>query len=310
MTTAERAKSVNESVHDVIARQFGVISTEQAVRFGISASAVSRRVASGEWARVFPGVCRATAAEVTLRQRALAAVLWAGGGALVSHATAARLWEFEHTRGDTIEIWLAYPHNRRHEDVTVHRGNRLDRADRTVLDGIPITTPTRTLIDIAGRLEDHKLLAVMEDLIRRDMVRPDRLAARLCALRKSGRPGGGRLQVLLNQRGDGRPLESALEARAWQLIIESGVRLPARQYWVTAAAGHYRLDFAWPDLKLGLECEGYAFHGGVARWDKDKARLAELAAARRRVLPVTWDACTRERERVLRWLRASVSNVH
>jgi very-short-patch-repair endonuclease len=186
---------------------------------------------------------------------------------------------------------------------------RLDRADRTVLDGIPITTPTRTLIDIAGRFEDHKLLSVLEDLIRREMVRPDRLTARLSALRKSGRAGGGRLQALLDQRGDGRPLESALEALVWQLIVESGVRLPARQYWVTAAGGRYRLDFAWPDLELGLECEGYTYHGGAARWGKDKARLAELAAARWRVLPVTWDACTRERKRVLRWLRSAVPRI-
>jgi very-short-patch-repair endonuclease len=147
---------------------------------------------------------------------------------------------------------------------------------------------------------------VMEDLIRRDIVRPDRLAARLRALRRSGRPGGGRLHLLLEQRGDGRPLESALEALVWQIILESGARLPTRQYWVTAAAGRYRLDFAWPDLKLGVECEGYAFHGGAARWGKDKARLAELAAADWRIVPVTWEACTRERARVIGWLRRAV----
>src|SRR5262249_24082734 len=152
------------------------------------------------------------------------------------------------------------------------------------------------LIDVAGRLEDHKLLAVMEDLIRRDLVKPERLRARLEALRKSGRVGGGRLAALLDQRGDGRPLESTPEALVWQIIIKSGVRLPERQHWVTATEGRYRVDFAWPDLKLGLECEGYAYHGGGARWGKDKARLAELAAARWRVLPVTWHACTQERE--------------
>src|SRR5436190_4361471 len=137
MASAESTEMVTESVHDVIARQFGLITRPDAAKFGIGSAAIARRIASREWARALPRIYRATAAEVTERQRALAAVLWAGDGALVSHATAARLWEFEHVRGNKIEIWLAYPHNRRHKDVTVHRGTRLDRADRTVLDGIP-----------------------------------------------------------------------------------------------------------------------------------------------------------------------------
>jgi very-short-patch-repair endonuclease len=310
MSAAEREESTTESVYDVMSRQLGVITKAQASGCGVSASALSRRVASGEWARVFPGIYRTTAAPIAQRQSALAAALWGGDEALVSHGTAAALWEFESGRSSRLELWVPYERSIRSSEIIVHRGTRLDRADRTMLGGIPITTPTRTLIDVAGRLEDHRLLSVLEDLIRRDMVRADRLAARLRALRKSGRPGGGRLQLLLDQRGDGRPLESALEALVWQLITASGVRLPARQYWVTTPHGRYRLDFAWPRLKLALECEGYTYHGGAARWGKDKARLAELAAARWRVLPVTWDACTSERERVLRWLRASVSTIH
>src|SRR5215831_5046639 len=102
MTTAERTESVTESVHDVIARQFGLITRADAAEFGINSAAITRRIASREWARALPGVYRATAADVTERQRALAAVLWAGDGALVSHSTAARLWEFEHVRGSKI----------------------------------------------------------------------------------------------------------------------------------------------------------------------------------------------------------------
>jgi very-short-patch-repair endonuclease len=190
--------------------------------------------------------------------------------------------------------------------VTVHRGGRLDRADRTQLDAVPITTPVRTLIDIASRLEDDRLLAVTEDLIRRGLVRPDRLRARLDALRSSGRVGGGRLADLLERRGDGRPLESALEALVWRIIVESGIRLPERQFWITAAGRRYRLDFAWPDLKLGIECDGQRYHDGRSRWNPDRARLADLAAIDWRVMPITWDACKRERERVVAWLRRAV----
>ncbi len=192
--------------------------------------------------------------------------------------------------------------------VSVHRGTRLDRADRTTLDGIPITTVTRTLIDMAGRLVDRRLLAVTEDLIRRDLATADRLRARLRALRASGRPGGGRLEELLDQRGDGRPLESDLEALAWPIIRGSGVPLPVRQHWVTVGRGRYRLDFAWPGVKVGLECEGWEHHGGLAAWGKDRTRLAELVAADWRILPLTWDVCSREPARVVQWIRNTLAN--
>ena len=92
----------------------------------------------------------------------------------------------------------------------------------------------------------------------------------------------------------------------WQIIVASGVRLPERQHWVTIGDGRYRLDFAWPDLQLGLECDGYGPHGGGARWHKDRDRLADLGSVRWRILPITWEACTRKREHVIRWLTRAV----
>ena len=271
MSSPQQNNPDNESLPDLIARQFGLITVEQADGFRLRRPAISRRVKSGEWAWVLPSVYRVTAAPTSARQTALAASLWAGSDALVSHSAAAALWEFDGVRAPKAEIWVPLARTLRSPEVSVHRGKRLDRADRAELDGIPITTVARTLIDMAGRLEDHRLLAVTEDLIRRDLVAPDRLRARLHALRASGRPGGGRLEALLDQRGDGRPLESALEALAWPIIRRSGVPLPARQHWVTTTRGRYRLDFAWPGLKVALECEGWSHHGGRAAWGKDRA---------------------------------------
>ena len=189
----------------------------------------------------------------------------------------------------------------------IHRSTRLDRADRAAIDGIRVTTPVRTLIDMAGRLDDHRLFTVLEDLLRRNLVSSERLAARLGALRCSGRPGGGRLEELLVARGGGRPLESALETLVWPLILRAQVPLPVRQHWLVVNGDRFRLDFAWPHDKVALECDGYAFHGGRSLWNNAEARLAEFAAVGWRVLPVTWDAASRQPERVIRWLRTSLA---
>ena len=92
-------------------------------------------------------------------------------------------------------------------------------------------------------------------------------------------------------------MESTLEALVWSLILESGVRLPERQYRVDVPGGRYRLDFCWPDLMFGLECDGYEHHGErKSDWGKDRARYAELAVIGLRVMPVTWDVARHRAE--------------
>jgi very-short-patch-repair endonuclease len=236
----------------------------------------------------------------------MAAALWAGGGSVISHGTAGALWGIDGIRQRKTELWVPSPRNPKHDLIVVHRGTRIDRADRTTIGALPVTTPIRTLIDLSARLEDDRLLSAMEAVFRASLGTPEQLAARLAALRSSGRPGAGRLQHLLEQRGDGRPLESRLEAKVWLLLSRSRLPRPARQHWVTTAGGRYRLDFAWPDRKLGLECDGWEAHGTRSAFGKDRARLSEMVSTGWRVLLVTWEVSTRDPRRVLRWVESSL----
>ncbi len=298
-------ESLDAAIADLARAQHSAFARQQAIGLGFSESQIKRRVAIGRWSIVLPSVMEIAGSRRTGLQAAMAATLWAGEGSLLSHSAAALLWEFEGIRARKPEVWT-----KRHlksELVVVHQGTRLDRADRTMLGPIPITTPVRTLIDMAGRLEDLRLSAVMEDLIKRDLVDPERLRARLDALRGSGRPGAARLQALVDVRSEGPAMESTLETLVWSLILESGVRLPERQYWVDVSSGRYRLDFFWPELRFGLECDGYERHGErKSDWGKDRARYAELAVVGLRVMPVTWDVARHDRKRLLRWLRDGV----
>jgi very-short-patch-repair endonuclease len=116
------------------------------------------------------------------------------------------------------------------------------------------------------------------------------------------------LQQLLDERDDARrPLESRLEAIVWLALRRSGVRMPTRQHWVSAPSGRYRLDFAWPDCKLALECDGWQHHGDRAAFGKDRERLSELVALGWRVLLVTWHVATKTPDRVARWVERSLA---
>jgi very-short-patch-repair endonuclease len=293
-------------VRELAELQHGVVTRAQVRDLGVSDSSVSRRLAGGLWDRVLPGVFRITGAVGDPRQLPMAATLWAGDGSVVSHATAARLWEIDGVRERKIELWVPSKRNLRNPSVHVHRGTRIDRADRSTSGPLPITTPIRTLIDISARMEEAALLAAMENLIRRHLATPERLAVRLEALRSSGRPGAGRLADLLASRA-GPALESVLEAKVWQLIGRTGLPLPQRQHWVSLPGGRARLDFAWPEQRVALECDGWEHHGRRSAFAPDRARLAELASARWHVLPVTWHAVTAEPARVERWIRDSLA---
>lgn len=147
----------------------------------------------------------------------------------------------------------------------------------------------------------------MESVFGQKLGTPERLSARLGALRDSGRPGAGRLASLLERRGDDRPLESTLESKVWLLSTRSGLPRPARQHWVTTAGGRYRLDFAWPSRKLTLECDGWEHHGTRLAFGKDRERLSEMVATGWRVLVVTWDVGTRQPRRVVRWVEMALA---
>jgi very-short-patch-repair endonuclease len=309
MDDAQGVRSDNESAEARIAAiadvQFGVFSRWQALEQGFSERQIQSRLSGKRWESRLRGVYRIVGASQTVQQSAMACALYAGEGALVSHGTAGSLWGLANVRANDVELWVPSPKRSDVHGLTIHRGTRLDRADRTRLGPIPITTVARTLIDLSARMEDAPLLATIEDALRRRLVKPERLVARAAALRSSGRPGAGRFAELVANRS-GAALESTLEVEVWLLLRRTGLALPRRQFWVALAGGRYRLDFAWPEQRIGLECDGSEHHGRRSAFAPDRARLAEFAAARWQILPVTWHACTREPERVERWLRTAL----
>lgn len=297
----ERTNEFDRELAELAATQFGAFSRSQVVEKGGSRAQVDHRLATGRWVRKLTNVYVIAGTATSFEQQAMVAVLWAGAGSVISHGCAATLWEFERGGGHRVELWT--PRRLKADDIAIHRGIRIDRADRTMLGPIAMATPERTLIDVSARLEDVALSGLLESTIKAGLVDEQRLRSRLDALQASGRPGAGRLERLLAARGDGPAMESTLEALVWTIMGDGGVRSPVRQHWVNVPGGRYRLDFAWPDVKVAVECDGFDAHGSTrARFGKDRARYAELVALGYRVLPVTWSAARMEPSRVVRWL--------
>jgi very-short-patch-repair endonuclease len=270
--------------------QFGVFSRAQAAAVRLSERAMSRRVMTGRWVEIFPGVYRLPGASRTGRQQAMAAVLWGGDKAAISHTTAGRLLRLDAIRFDGVHLTLPPSFGRRASALVLHRMEATP-VDLVVVDGIRCTSATRTIVDCAASLGDEALEDAFEQARRMGLTSAAALARRAEELCGRGRPGSSRVRRLLAvQNPNERALESRLEVKLARLLRTSALPRPQRQFPV----GRYRLDFAWPSARIACECDGFEYHGARLAWKRDRRRLAAVEAAHWRILPVTWDDVTRE----------------
>lgn len=259
-------------------RQHGLITREQAVAAGLSSSAVSRRLDSGSWRRVAAGVYAVASAAASWRQQVLAACL--ALGAVASHRTAAALWGLSGCRPGPVHVSVAHGRASRSATGTVHRSRELPPGDVTRIDGIPVTRPARTLVDLAGVVSPRALEEAVDDALCRRLVTLPRLDKRAAALAGKGRAGAAQLRAILDTWHDGGllPHETA-EARLFRRLVHSGLPPPERQHEVWADGRLLgRLDLAWPDAKVGFELDGFRWHGAPRAHRRDIARHNGLKA--------------------------------
>jgi very-short-patch-repair endonuclease len=252
---------------------------------------------------VFPAVYRLPGAVRTGRQRVSAAVLWGGDEAAISHTTAARLLRLDAVTFDQLHLTLPKTLGRRAPGFVLHRMANLPRIDVVTVDGIRCTSATRTIIDCASTLDDEPLESAFEQARRMGLTSPNALARRVQELCGRGRPGSASIRRLLAAQSPGaRALESRLEVKLARLLRKSSLPTPVRQHRV----GRFRLDFAWPGIRVGCECDGFEHHGSRLAWRRDRVRLAAIEAAEWRVVHVTWDDVTREASQTLDRLALSL----
>ena len=267
---------------------------------------MQRRLQSGRWVLLHPGVYRLRECLPSWEQSLLAACLWGGEGTMASHRAAARLWGLGIEEA-AVEI-LAPSSTRARSGVVLHRTDSLSRRDIARADGIPVTSPTRTLIDLGAVTPVHVVERCLETALRERLTSIWYLAERLDQLGKPGRRGAGILRGLLRER-DPRlaPTESELESLLWQLLSRSGLPVPERQVEVVDRDGLIgRLDFAYPEQRLAVEAIGLRYHSGD-RVLNDAERRNRLIVAGWRVLEFPWRDVVRRGKTVISHIASALS---
>jgi hypothetical protein len=273
------------------ARQWGVLGRSQALEAGFSAADIEYRLRKGEWQRVLPAVYRMRGAPVGLEQRLMAATLWAGPEAAISHRAAAALWKLEGVEPGLVELTTTTRRTDVPKGLTLHRTTELARSDCGFLGPFRITGLVRTLVDLGAVADGSIVEAAMESALRRDPELLVRLGARLDALGARGRRGAGVLREILALRDpDAAPTEGMFETLVERLLRKAGIELPVRQYevWVDGVLVA-RIDFAWVARRVGLEPVGYWCHSGRRRFQRGVDRANDLALTKWTIIYVTWE---------------------
>ena len=254
-------------------------------------ASIRSRLEAGRWVRVGPGVYRIAGVPVTWKQRALAACMVSGPGAVVSHRSAAVLWGVSGFRPGAIDITVPPGRSNRNALARVHRSH----VEATRREGIPVTRPARMLVDLAGVVGAELLEEAVDDVLCRRLSRLDELhGGRSRALRA----------VLDAWNGDALP-DGVAEMRLVRRLLAVGLPQPVRQHEVHDKGQFVaRVDLAYPDHRLAIELDGFRWHAGRRPFRGDRLRRNRIEAAGWRLLetaPDDIDALCREAAGILRW---------
>lgn len=269
-----------------LARHHGVVTRRDAQRLGVTDRELTNLVERGRLERRHPGVYVELPPRVAPALAASAAALAAAGeGSALSHRSAAWQWGLLPAAPARVELLVPFGARSHLGGVIVHR-SRAAFWPRSK-DGLRLTDPVRTVVDIAAT--SPRLLT---DVVDRALA--DRLL-RLSDLEVAAKPtrnrrvrGAPALFRHLVARGYlGAPAPSVLESKMARLLQCSGLTLPQAEY-VAGENGEYRLDFAYPAIKLAIEVDGYVWHSSPEQARADNARRNRLLAQGWRVLVYTW----------------------
>lgn len=286
------------------ARQHGLVTHRQLTVIGIRGSAVTWRVKTGRLQRIYRGVFAVGHTPQTAEARWIAAVMASGPGAVLSHLDAAALWKIYEAAGARIHVTTARRSSHRVPGIQVHRARRVDPEDVTVRKAIPVTTVSRTLVDLTDVLGPDRILRAMREADYLRLLDLDNLST--AVQRAHGRR---RLKVLKQALAHHRPgqiVRGELEHRFVELVRAAGLPAPDTNVIVQTRRRRYTVDCLWREQRVAVELDGRAAHARTLAFESDRRKDAALSAIGLHPLRFTWYRVTNEPDEVIAELEATL----
>jgi hypothetical protein len=255
--------------------QFGCFTVAQAIEAGFTSAGVKRRLRDRVWRSVHPGVYIAATTPPTRAVIASAARLRVGPDTMFSHFTGARLLGMD-IRHDDSDVWLrARPDSGMRDWLGVRVTRSRHPVAPVLAHGQPVVPTARTIVDLAGKLGERALTGLLYDVTRRRVVGVEAVTAVAESI------GGGLAGLALLRKvvaAFDPEFEAMVEARVADALADAGLLLaPQVEVW----DGPFllaRLDLADEELLMGVEVDGFRYHGSRDAQMRDRARDRRLRA--------------------------------
>jgi very-short-patch-repair endonuclease len=276
---AEVRTPSHAALAEVAGRQHGVVTREQLQAVGFGTATITRWAKVGRLHRLHRGVYALGHTALTWDAHCLAAAL-ARPRSVASHRTAAWIHGLLRYRPETIHL-TASTRQTAKRDFVVHFA-RLEPEDRCLVDGIPVTSPARTVLDLAAKEPREKLDRLLERANERRLL--DRRRFEALAARAGGHPGRVKFSTALTAyQPETATLRSDLEKRFRGLVIRAGLPRPQTNVVVEG----YELDAYWEAEGFAVELDVYATHGSPRSFEADRERADDLLLAGIELIRVT-----------------------
>ncbi len=295
-----RLEIVDQRLAALAERQHGVVSARQLAALGLPQRAVSHRAAAGRLHRIHRGVYAVGHRVLTVNGRRMAAVLAAGPGAALSHASAAALWEIRPTSATRIDVTVPTTGGRaKRPGLRIHRTPTLADDEVTERQRIRVTTPARTLLDLASSLPRRALERALDEAESRDLY--DRRALEAVTNVHKGERGAAALKQALDTDAEPALTKSELEELMFTLCADHGLERPL----VNRRVAGLEVDFFFPARRLVVETDSWRHHKTRRAFERDRERDAILARAGCHTLRFTHRQLTKEPAMVAATIRSS-----
>jgi very-short-patch-repair endonuclease len=247
---------------------------------GLSSEAVDVRLEGSRLHRVHRGVYAVGQRHLRHEARWMAAVLACGAGAVLSHRSGGVHWGL--VRSDHVPEVTAPTRLRTRRGIRPHQAT-LPPDERTIHEAIPVTTPNRTLFDLAAVLRERQLERAINEAEVRRLWDHTSLAALLD--RYPRHRGNPIIRAALERRREGATVtRSELEELFVELLDAAGLPRPE----LNAVIEGFEVDAVWRDRRLIVELDGRGFHSTATAFERDRARDRALQAVGWRVVRLTY----------------------
>lgn len=280
-----QADGTDRLIAALAARQHGVVGWRQLAGLGIGRGAIRRRLEAGRLHPVHRGVFAVGHPAVSREGRWMAAVLSAGDAAVLSHRSAAALWRLRLNAPERTDVTV--PRTLRSRPAVRLHCAALAPDELTCERGIPVSTPLRTLLDLAAVVPAHQLERAVNEA---EILRlTDELSLADLLARYPRRTGTVALRRILDRARIGASVtRSELEDRLLAFLDRQGLPRPDVNAHLRIAGGIVEVDCLWRERRVIAELDGYATHATRAAFERDRARDRALQAAGWRVIRITW----------------------